>query len=77
MPTRLLLEGANLETLLAKVRDEHGSAATIVSAERVRSGGVAGFFAKQKFELTVELMDESPLPRRRFHVLTRAGSRTG
>ena len=34
---------------------------TIVSAERVRSGGVAGFFAKQKFELTVELMDESPV----------------
>lgn len=57
MPTRLLLEGDNLEALLAQVRDEHGADATIVSAERVRSGGLAGFFAKERYELTVQVDD--------------------
>ncbi|GAA3450622.1 hypothetical protein GCM10018962_24550 [Dactylosporangium matsuzakiense] len=57
MPTRLLLEGRDLEELLAQVRDEHGPDAVIISAEKVRSGGVGGLFGTQKYELTVEIPD--------------------
>ena len=60
MPTQLQLEGAELEPLLARVRAEHGSSARIVSAEKVRTGGVGGFFAKAHFEITVEVDDPVP-----------------
>ena len=45
MPTRVLLEGPAIEPLLAQVRDEYGSGVRIISADKVRSGGVGGFFA--------------------------------
>ncbi|PFG32252.1 hypothetical protein [Sanguibacter antarcticus] len=57
MPKRLLLEGNDLETLLLRVRAEMGPQAKVVKAERVRTGGVGGFFAKERFELTVEMPD--------------------
>ncbi len=57
MSTRLLLEGPDIGTLLARVRDEHGGAARIVSADKVRTGGIAGFFARQRYELTLEVID--------------------
>ena len=62
MPTRILLEGPQLEPLLSQVRDDYGSRARIVSANKVRSGGLGGFFAKQRFELSVELSDPTPAP---------------
>ncbi|WP_037560096.1 hypothetical protein [Spirillospora albida] len=55
MPKRLLLEGTDIEKLLTQVREEHGPQVSIVSADRVRSGGFAGFFARQHYELTVEV----------------------
>lgn len=55
MPTRLLLDGEDLAGLMRRVRTEMGPDAVIVKAERVRTGGVAGFFAKEHFELTVEV----------------------
>jgi len=55
----LLLEGGDLPLLMARVRQECGPDARIVRAERVRSGGVAGFFAREHYELTVEV----PVPR--------------
>ncbi|GAA2976324.1 hypothetical protein [Actinokineospora diospyrosa] len=55
MATRLLLEGPDLEALLDRVRTEHGADARIVSADRLRKGGVAGFFSKQWFEIGVEV----------------------
>lgn len=61
VPTRLLLEGLNLEALLARVRDEYGPDARIVSAERVKSGGIGGFFSKERYALTVELATDSSL----------------
>ncbi|SES39596.1 hypothetical protein [Actinokineospora terrae] len=57
MATRLLLEGPDLEALLDRVRTEHGADARIVSADRLRKGGVAGFFSKQWFEIGVEVPD--------------------
>lgn len=55
MATRLLLEGPDIESLLVRVRDEHGPGARIVSAEKVRSGGFAGFFSRERFEVQVEI----------------------
>jgi hypothetical protein len=60
VPTRLLLEGRDLEELLAQVRDEHGPDAKIVSAEKIRSGGIGGLFGHPKYELTVEIQDSAP-----------------
>lgn len=60
MPTRLLLEGGDLQELLAQVREEHGARAKIVSAERVRAGGLTGLLRAERYELTVELADDEP-----------------
>ncbi|MEX2290972.1 MAG: hypothetical protein WD794_11695 [Mycobacteriales bacterium] len=51
------LEGPDLEALLARVKNELGAGARIVRAEKVRTGGIAGFFAKQRFEVSVEVGD--------------------
>jgi hypothetical protein len=59
MSKRLLLEGTDLEALIVRVHGEIGPTAKVVKAERVRTGGVAGFFAKERFELTVEVPDEA------------------
>ncbi|MDO8122179.1 hypothetical protein Q6346_12755 [Isoptericola sp. b490] len=61
MSTRLLLDGQDLRSLMLRVRDEMGPDAQIVRAERVRTGGIAGFFAREHYELTVEVPDK---PRR-------------
>ena len=57
MPQQLLLEGADLESLMVRAREEYGADARIVRAEKVRSGGFMGFFAREHFELTVEVSD--------------------
>ena len=62
MPTQLQFDGPNLERLLARVRDELGSTARIVSAEKVRTGGLAGFFARERFEICVETDDGDGAP---------------
>lgn len=55
--TRLQLEGPDLQTLLGEVRETYGGAARIVQAEKVRRGGIAGFFAHERFHLQVEVED--------------------
>ncbi len=55
MSRHVLLEGSSLQQLHERVLAEHGRHARIVSAERITSGGIKGFFAKQHFEVTVEL----------------------
>lgn len=62
MPTRLLLEGADLSELMVHVRAEFGPTARIVRAERVRTGGVAGFFARERYELTIDVPDTPARP---------------
>ncbi len=64
MPELLLLEGEDLPELMSRVREELGPRATIVRAERVRHGGVAGFFAREHYELTVEVPDRPRAPSR-------------
>jgi hypothetical protein len=65
VPTRVLLEGPAIEPLLAQVREEYGSSVRIISADKVRSGGFGGFFAKQRYELSVEVPDETEEPAKR------------
>jgi len=73
--TRLLLEGPDLEELVEQVRQEFGSRARIVRAERVRSGGFAGFFARERFEVTVDVPDEpAPPGRPRRHAVVPVAS---
>jgi hypothetical protein len=55
----VLLEGPAIEPLLAQVRQEYGSGVRIISADKVRSGGIGGFFAKQHYELSVEVPDST------------------
>ncbi|MCU1443688.1 MAG: hypothetical protein JWQ59_1838 [Cryobacterium sp.] len=52
-------EGRNLAELRAQVAAEHGSKARIVAAERVTVGGIRGFFARQHFEVTVEVTTDA------------------
>src|SRR5471030_2239830 len=54
-PLRLLLEGPDLHTLLDQIRREYGAEARIVQAEKVRRGGVGGFFARERFHIQVEV----------------------
>jgi hypothetical protein len=49
------LEGPDLEALLARVPAELGADATIVAANKLRSGGLGGFFTKEVFEVVVEV----------------------
>lgn len=75
MPELLLLEGEDLPRLMARVRDQFGPRATIVRAERVRRGGLAGFFQREHYELTVEVPDPPkppPRPEPVLPVVTRA-----
>ncbi|WP_091555642.1 hypothetical protein [Micromonospora pattaloongensis] len=58
----MLLEGPEIEPLLAQVREEYGAGARIVNAEKVRVGGVGGFFAREHFELSVEVPDGVATP---------------
>ncbi len=44
--------GPELGALLAQVREELGEEATILEANKVRSGGIAGFFARESFEIS-------------------------
>ncbi|WP_431837544.1 hypothetical protein [Cellulomonas sp. Y8] len=82
MPTRLLLEGADLSELMVHVRAEFGPTARIVRAERVRTGGLAGFFARERYELTIDVPDAPAAPttgllRRRGVPVPAAGAGAG
>jgi hypothetical protein len=57
LASQLRFEGAVLEDLLDRVRTEVGPDARIVAANRIRKGGVGGFFAREGFEVIVDLAD--------------------
>jgi hypothetical protein len=58
MPQRLLLEGPDIDELLLRVQAEHGPDARIVHAEQKLVGGIAGFFARRRYELSVQIDDD-------------------
>ncbi len=61
MATNLLLEGDDLEALLVRAKVEGGPHARILRAEKIRHGGVMGFFAKETFEVAIEVPDEGEI----------------
>lgn len=55
MPTQRRFEGPTLPAVLGKVQEEIGTQAKIVSAQKIRSGGVGGFFQKERYEVIVDI----------------------
>ena len=58
MTTTQKFEGLEMAALLDEVHATLGPTARVISANRCRSGGLAGFFARESFEVTVEVPDE-------------------
>jgi len=54
LASQLRFEGGELEELLERVRTEVGPEARIVAANRIRQGGIAGFFAREGYEVVVD-----------------------
>ena len=59
VPSRFQLRGDSLEGIEWRLFNSHGNRARIISAERVTEGGIAGFFARHFYEVTVELRDDA------------------
>ncbi|WP_448059138.1 hypothetical protein [Cellulomonas hominis] len=47
---------------MVHVRAEFGPSARVIRAERIRTGGIAGFFARERYELTVDVQEPAPAP---------------
>ncbi|UKA63563.1 hypothetical protein [Arthrobacter sp. FW306-04-A] len=60
MPKQYKLKGASLEAIREKAEQQYGPGARIVSAERVTNPGIAGLFAANRYEATVEVPAGSP-----------------
>lgn len=63
-------EGTSIEAVLEEARAQAGPGVRIVEANRLRRGGIGGFFAKERFEVAVEVTDgpapaPAPAPTRR------------
>ncbi|MBG6213574.1 MAG: hypothetical protein LH475_07555 [Cryobacterium sp.] len=65
-PKRYLFEGPTLREVQERILAVHGKDATIIAAERVTVGGIRGFFARQHYEVIVEVI-ESATRRRSAH----------
>jgi hypothetical protein len=56
-------EGTSIEAVLEEARAQVGAGVRIVEANRLRRGGIGGFFAKERFEVAVEVLDApAPVP---------------
>ncbi|HWS44505.1 MAG TPA: hypothetical protein VN636_01470 [Acidimicrobiia bacterium] len=63
MASQLRFEGAELEDVLERVRTEVGPNARIVGANRIRKGGIGGFFAREGFEVVVDVVEAEAEPK--------------
>ncbi|MDQ0029473.1 hypothetical protein [Arthrobacter bambusae] len=52
---RYQLKGASLEAIRVKAEQQYGPGARIVSAEKVTNPGIAGLFAANRYEATIEV----------------------
>ncbi|MFZ4515037.1 MAG: hypothetical protein ACOYN3_01875 [Acidimicrobiia bacterium] len=59
MDSQRRFEGPDIQALLTQVQHECGPDATIIEANKLRSGGIGGFFSRERFEVIV---DTSNLP---------------
>ena len=59
----MTIEADSVEEAMQRIATEHGSTAEIVDARKVNRGGIGGFFAKERVQLTVktpEMADAAP-----------------
>jgi hypothetical protein len=56
----LRLDPRDLRGAAARVRAEFGPSARIAAAEEIRVGGIAGFFARRMYELTIDYDEAVP-----------------
>jgi hypothetical protein len=54
-------EGASIEAVLEEARAKAGPDVRIIEANKVRRGGIGGFFAKERFEVAIELTAADPV----------------
>jgi hypothetical protein len=64
LASQLRFEGAELDDVLARVRTEVGPDARIIGANKIRKGGIGGFFAKEGYEVVVDLPEGAQASRR-------------
>jgi hypothetical protein len=63
LPTKSLqFEGTVLEDVLMQAMTEAGPNGRVASADRIRRGGIGGFFAREHFEVVVEVDDDDEDP---------------
>ena len=55
-------EGPTIEAVLEEARAAMGPGVRIVEANRLRKGGLGGFFAKERFEVAVEAPNDDDAP---------------
>ncbi|MFK4295703.1 hypothetical protein ABH924_000839 [Arthrobacter sp. GAS37] len=58
MPKQYKLKGASLDAIRVKAEQQYGPGARIVSAEKVTNPGIAGLFAANRYEATIEVPAE-------------------
>jgi hypothetical protein len=58
VPTQQRFEGPTLEAALEEVRATVGDDAVIAGANRLRKGGIAGFFARDSYEVLVDVDED-------------------
>ncbi|MDQ0238584.1 hypothetical protein [Arthrobacter bambusae] len=55
MPKQYKLKGASLDAIRQKAEQQYGPGARIVAAEKVTNPGIAGLFAANRYEATIEV----------------------
>ncbi len=55
MPKQYKLKGTSLDDIRVKAEQQYGPGARIVSAEKVTNPGIAGLFAANRYEATIEV----------------------
>jgi hypothetical protein len=60
MPKHYRLKGPSLAAIREKAEARYGTGARVVAAEKVTNPGIAGLFAANRFEATVEVPDTVP-----------------
>jgi hypothetical protein len=72
-PSRYHVEADSVDELNARILDQYGADAAVVATTVVTTGGVQGFFARRKFQATVEVADGTPNDAHSFDLPARAG----
>lgn len=62
MPKQYKLKGTSLDVIRQKAEQHYGPGARIVSAEKVTNPGIAGLFAANRYEATIEVPAVVPAP---------------